>query len=300
MGRLQLGTSLNNLDLTKVEKKVLSDYFEVITVENDFKWPNLEYCQNKINFDVINDYSKSLSNYTIKGHAFFWPEYLPIWTKTLNSAEIFEAVSNCIKSTFLYIASNNLINIKYWDISNEILSSSNPYLSVEDIFKLFQIGKQTNPSIKLCLNEIIDSEEKVKNFKKIIIKNTQLETPIDVYGFQIHTNTQNLEIVNFTKKAIELVKSLDANAEIHISEVDVSKIKSKDKIEQANKQASIYDSILDLAKSYDCKILTLWGLNDKRSWISNNEKAQSLYEATLINENGKPKKKFFDLLTKLQ
>jgi len=167
------------------------------------------------------------------------------------------------------------------------------YKSEEFIVDAFRYATAYAPSdVALCYNDYNEwytswGNQKPENICNLIdcinkaeaktINGASVKPRIDAVGMQSHVGLDNPGVSNY-EKAIQ--KYLDKGVDIHVTEFDISASTSKD-------SASGYKNYFTLFQKYgtgndysDHKIVnvTVWGVNNKNSWIYSNAKYPLLFD----------------------
>lgn len=287
--------------------------FASITAENEMKWVYTEPNKNEYTFekgDFIVNKAKELGM-VVRGHALVWHESTPGYV-TQHSKEsdlavakglVLDDIRSHIINTVTHYSNFAGDDVVYcWDVVNEAISdSSNPNeiyrtsdfynaAGKDFIFEAFRTAHQVNPNIKLYYNDY-NLNQPVKRAKAIqMIKEMQAAgVHIDGIGEQAHYNIRTFDVEEF-KRMIADFREL--GLEVQITELDLSVYESAEEKydylspELSALQAETYAKIFEICRENKdiIKGVTLWGLADDHTWLTNWKGNQRLDYPLLFDE----------------
>lgn len=273
--------------------------FSSITAENEMKWIFTEpTTKGEFTFekgDYIVKKAKELGM-VVRGHALVWHESTPGYVtqdaknenRNLAKALVLDDIREHVTQTVTHFSKVGGDKVVYcWDVVNEAISdSSNPSdvyrtsdlynAAGEDfIFEAFRAARAANPNIKLYYNDY-NLNQPVKRAKAIqMIKKMQsLGVPIDGVGEQAHYNIRDFDVEEFRQMIADF---RELGLDVQITELDLSIYESSEEKydyltpELSALQAEVYAKIFEICRENKdiIKGVTLWGLADDHTWLTN-------------------------------
>lgn len=293
---IQIGAAVEpNLLLQDPEyAQVLAREFNLLVAENVMKWGALQTARGQFNFapaDLLVDFAQK-NQMTIRGHTLVWHQQLPRWMYDRFSPVEMEAI---LRQHIQTVVGRYRGKIAYWDVANEVIGDDarprkTPFDVLPDYLeKAFRYARAADPNAKLFYNDygaegLGPKSDAIYALLKSI---KEKGVPLDGVGFQAHLD------LNFSPEAARMAENLERFAklglEIHITEMDVRLSGPGSKAERLQKQAQIYQQVLQVClRQPRCKVFTLWGVSDAYSW-------RAASEPLLFDADYQPKPAYFAL-----
>jgi endo-1,4-beta-xylanase len=252
--------------------------FNYFTPENEMKWDTIESSQNNFNYgpgDAIVNFATQRSA-KVKGHTLVWHSQLPGWVSS--AADVKTVMINHITSVMNHYKGK----LHAWDVVNEAVDVDDKKTGMgnarlrESVFKTkigtdyidlaFQTARKVDPSAKLFYNDYSTEgmNDKSDYVYKMVKDMKARGIPIDGVGIQTHIGTPN-----DSPTAAEVKENINRLAalglEIQISELDVN---GCDGITDAAMATIYHDLVAACVQQPLCTAITVWGINDGRSWLN--------------------------------
>jgi endo-1,4-beta-xylanase len=292
---LEIGTAIrgNQAKRNRAYRQTIAAQFSTVTPENEMKWDATEPKEGEFAFgpaDDIVDRARQAKQ-KIRGHTLVWHFQLPGWVRKLGPRDLEAAMREHIAR----VVGHYKDKVGVWDVVNEPVSDRGGLrpsvfarrLGEGFIALAFRLAHEADPGAKLYLNEIGAEgiNAKSNRFYEIVGRLKREGVPIDGVGFQVHSNLDGLPgdfVANMQRFAA-------LGLDIAITEADVG-IRLPPDGEKLERQAQIYEQIVNACLTVSCKSLTFWGFTDSRSWIS--ETQPGVGAATLLTDKLAPKPAF--------
>ena len=292
---LEVGTAIrgDQADKNRAYRQTIAAQFSTVTPENEMKWAFIEPSRGDFNFDPADEIVSEAraAGQKVRGHTLVWYFQLPDWVKELGAAQLRAAMREHIRRVVGHYADE----VGVWDVVNEPISDRGALrpsvflrrLGEGYIALAFRLAHQADPDAKLYLNEIgADGINAKSNRLYEVVAGLKRDgVPIDGVGFQSHANLDGVPgdfVANMQRFAA-------LGLDIAITEADVGVPLPPDG-QKLDRQAQIYEQIVNACLTVSCKSLTFWGFTDSRSWIS--ETQAGMGAATLLTDKLEPKPAF--------
>lgn len=196
-------------------------------------------------------------------------------------------------------------NHNYWRAYAD--GKNSPASGIEWYRRTFRIARENDPHAKLILLDFNNEVVCPKSDGMLeLVKHLKAESvPIDGVGFQMHLRTDvNRSKAHGLKTDEAYYESLFANMErfaelgleLWFTEMDVSIDPMKDLNDELNRQAEIYEKVLDVALKFpQFKGVKFWGVMDRNTWGEIIPERPNLFD-----ENGTPKQAFYRVQSALK
>lgn len=291
-----IGAAVNPWSIKKYGD-LLKKHFNSVTCENEMKYIITHPEEDKYDFskaDEIVSFAKA-NGMKVRGHAPVWHSQTPNWIfkdgDHLASRElVYERLEQHIKAMAEHFGDD----VYCWDAVNEACIDTLPefqikfmgnetyrtsrYLTAcgfEYVAKAYELWGKYAPNAKLFFNDYNECDPLKRERIVNLIKDVQRAgAPIYGMGMQSHYSIHFPEM-DEVKRSIETYAGLGLH--LHITEMDISfymdPFRDPEIVpteEQIEKQASIYEKLFEMYRSYSDVIdsVTLWGVTDATSWIS--------------------------------
>lgn len=283
----------NNSQTNQDFRAALNNDFNSITAENDMKMANMFSGPDTYDWsdgDEIVAYAAA-NGLRVHGHVLVWHESIPGWLQSFEGTDAeFEAqIEGYVKATVAHFAETKITVegeevsvLAGWDVVNEAIDGAglrstlfSQRMGSDYMRKIFTWAREADPDVKLFYNDynVAGQASKRNAILNLVVKDLQdNNVAIDGVGFQMHIQ------YNFPSSD-ELSTSISQVAEtgllIHISELDI-KVNPDDDItefteERAAAQESKYQEVANHYNALPAEQqygITIWGLRDSESWIS--------------------------------
>jgi endo-1,4-beta-xylanase len=264
-------------------RKILAAEFDSVSPENQMKWDFIHPEPGVYDFgpaDAIVDFAEA-NGQVVRGHTLLWHSQLPGWVKEedISDEELRAILEDHIKT----VVGHYKGRIQQWDVANEIFSDpwNGPVeLREENIFierlgpgiiaDAFRWAHEADPEAELFLNDYAIEGIGEKSDAYYALAQQLLEDDVPLHGFAVQAHLdlqygfpsdlrQNLQ--RFDDLGLETaVTELDVRFELPESGVPTEA--------QLAKQADYYRWTLEACLAVeDCNSFTVWGFNDKYSWV---------------------------------
>ncbi|MFP7171614.1 endo-1,4-beta-xylanase [Terribacillus halophilus] len=284
---------------------IATEKFESWTIENEMKMSFIHPRENEFNFskaDEIVDYAKK-NNLNVRGHTLVWGSSVPDWVK--EKAVDSDSAKKILKNHIQNVVGHYKGKVDSWDVVNEAWEDDGSYteniwyklIGPEYIPLSFKWAREADPNAKLVYNDFNNQiiNKKSKQMLKTLVGYKKDNIPIDGIGMQMHLNAED---PTFSPKNIEKqMNNIEKHGfQIEITEMDVNMKKIPDK--ESNIQSDIYTKVgEECKKSNACGGLTVWGVDDSYSWLSEKDKNAT---PLLFNYEGEKKDVYERLINILE
>lgn len=294
-----------NTSTIKTHKDLILREFNSITCENEMKYGELT--QDGVTYDFsdadkIAAFAKE-NGLAMRMHTLLWHNQSP--------PPIFK---NTDRDRFLQIFRGHIDTMaqRYGelvyacDVANEVIDDKgseyfrpSPWQSIigDDFVDVaFRYAKDSMPAVTLCYNDYNESDPvKSKKIAKLVRDMKSRGVPVDCVGLQAHWNIVSPPLDDI-KRAFELYAEL--GVKLHVTELDVSLFAFEDHsaikeptLELLNRQAVFYREVFAIFRQYReiLDSVTLWGVADDESWLSNFPVRNRKNWPLLFDDNHQPK-----------
>jgi endo-1,4-beta-xylanase len=273
----------------KPYRKVLAAEFSSVSPENQMKWDFIHPERDVYDFaaaDAIVDFAEK-NGQVVRGHTLLWHSQLPAWVHEIEDPEELRGV---LKDHIQTVVGRYAGRIQQWDVANEIFAdtwddggvrlrdgstraAANPFiqkLGPGIIADAFRWAHEADPEAKLFLNDyaVEDLNTKSTAYYELAEQLLAEGVPLDGFAFQAHLD---LQYPFPSSLAANMQRFDDLGLETAITELDVRFTLPADGVptaEQLEEQADTYQGVLDACLSVEeCNSFTIWGFNDKYSWV---------------------------------
>ena len=320
-----IGTSIRFVEFMKDKKlkKLQKHHFDSYTAGNDMKMYQIVPKEGNYNWarvDSIINYT-TLNNQRLFGHTLIWHSATPKWVekKAMSNPQWLEKF---MKEYITKYVGRYKGKVDGWDVVNEGLNTKGSGFREESIWyktmgkkyieKAFKYAHKADPKAILFYNDFNIERDTLKfnSMMKMIEDFLERDVPISGIGFQMHIRMDiPNEIIEYTLK-----RAASTGLQIHLSEVDIifnshddSKgggIQTYNNLtpEMLNEQLIKYEELVNIYKKTVPKSqqygITLWGFNDRDTWINRFFKIKDW--PCIYDEKLNPKPAFYGFLNGLK
>jgi len=231
----------------------------------------------------------------LRGHALLWHQTSPSWFFDGGNAA---TIRNRLETYITDVVTHFAGKVYAWDVVNEVVADdagvglgyrNSPWLQAlgpDYIEWAFRAARAADPNVKLFINEY-STESSGKRARLLAIVQDLLNkgVPIDGVGHQFHLQISTTAAQ--CEAAIDAVTALSANLEQHVTELDVSIYSDPGSCFSGNtatclpeittpsqtilsNQATLYRALFNsFAARPKVTSVTMWGLHDGQTWLSN-------------------------------
>ncbi|UOY02631.1 endo-1,4-beta-xylanase [Blastococcus sp. PRF04-17] len=273
----------------KKYRKLLAAEFSSVSPENQMKWDFIHPERGVYNFaaaDAIVDFAEA-NGQVVRGHTLLWHSQLPAWVHAIEDPAELRAV---LKDHIETVVGRYAGRIQQWDVANEIFADEwdkgglrlrdgsaehavNPFiekLGPGIIADAFRWAHAADPQAKLFLNDyaVEDWNRKSTAYYDLAKQLLAQKVPLHGFAFQAHLDLQYP--FPSTLRA-NMQRFDDLGLETAITELDVRFTLPANGVPtdaQLAQQAATYQGVLEACLAVeDCNSFTIWGFNDKYSWV---------------------------------
>jgi endo-1,4-beta-xylanase len=261
-------------------RNVLASEFSSVSPENQAKWEFIHPQRDQYRFaemDAIVEFAQQ-NGQVVRGHTLFWHSQNPAWLEQGNFSK--DELRSILKDHITTVVGRYAGKIQQWDVANEILNGDGTLRTADNIWirelgpeiiaDAFRWAHEADPAAKLFFNDygVESINPKSTAYVGLISKLLAEGVPVDGFAVQGHLSTQ----YGFPGDLkANLQRFDDLGLETAVTEIDVRMniaAGTKPTEAQLAKQASYYQQALEACLNVeDCKSFTIWGFNDKYSWV---------------------------------
>ena len=291
-------------------RNVLASEFSSVSPENQAKWEFIHPQRDQYRFaemDAIVEFAQQ-NGQVVRGHTLFWHSQNPAWLEQGNFSK--DELRSILKDHITTVVGRYAGKIQQWDVANEILNGDGTLRTADNIWirelgpeiiaDAFRWAHEADPAAKLFFNDygVESINSKSTAYVGLISKLLAEGVPVDGFAVQGHLSTQ----YGFPGDLkANLQRFDDLGLETAVTEIDVRMniaAGTKPTEAQLAKQASYYQQALEACLNVeDCKSFTIWGFNDKYSWVPVFFSGQG--EATVMWEDYTRKPSYYALQSTL-
>lgn len=321
-----VGTALNSWQINKTDlttDSLIAKQFNAITAENVMKAELIQPTWGQFHFedaDKFVEYGKQNDMYIV-GHTMVWHSQLPKFVHAITDPDSLRQFMDMhIKAVGERYASS----IDSWDVVNEALNEDGTLresifyklLGEDYIVEAFKKAAIAAPNAALYYNDYnIEQPKKRAGVIKMIKKLQQAGVRIDGVGIQGHWNINDLNLKVIEESIREYAK---LGMKVAFTELDLSVLPSPWDMQGADISqnfeggkamnpypdqlpdsvgtvlADRYEQLFNLFLKYsdDISRVTLWGTNDRQSWLNNFPIRGRTNYPLLFDRNNQPKEAF--------
>jgi endo-1,4-beta-xylanase len=296
-------------------RKLLAAEFNSVSPENQMKWDFIHPAPGEYNFaaaDAIVDFAEA-NGQVVRGHTLLWHSQLPAWVHEIEDPEELRAT---LKDHIQTVVGRYAGRIQQWDVANEIFAdewddggvrlrdgstraTANPFiqkLGPGIIADAFRWAHEADPEAKLFLNDYAVEDWNTKSTAYFTLAKQLIAQGVPLHGFAFQAHL-DLQYPFPSTLAANMQRFDDLGLETAITELDVRFTLPASGVptaEQLAEQADTYQGVLEACLSVeDCNSFTIWGFNDKYSWVPSFSAGQGA--ATVMFEDYERKPAYYAL-----
>ncbi|MCZ2819812.1 endo-1,4-beta-xylanase [Modestobacter sp. VKM Ac-2977] len=262
-------------------REVLAREFSSLSPENQMKWEFIHPEQGEYNFapmDAIVEFAQEHGQ-EVRGHTLLWHSQNPSWlTEGDFTPEELRAI---LKDHIQTVVGRYAGKIHQWDVANEIFTDgANPTFRPENIWiselgpgiiaDAFRWAHEADPTAKLFLNDYAVDGIGPKSDAYYLLSQELLAQDVPLHGFATQAHL-SFEYPFPATLEQNLQRFDDLGLETAITELDVRMPlgeNGRPTRQQLSQQADWYRWALEACLGVeDCNSFTIWGFNDKYSWV---------------------------------
>ncbi|MGV3589822.1 MAG: endo-1,4-beta-xylanase [Adhaeribacter sp.] len=323
-----IGTALNTGQITRSDTaaiRVVKANFNSIVAENIMKSGLIQPQQGNFRFDLADQFVAfgEQNNMHIHGHTLIWHSQAPRWFFTDEQGKNVspEVLTQRMKDHISTVVGRYKGRIHSWDVVNEAIQDDGSWrkskfyeILGEDFVKLaFQFAHEADPKAQLYYNDYNMETPKKREGVVAMVKNLQQQgVHIDGIGMQGHVSLKHPTIEEFEKS---ILAYSGLKVKVSITEMDVNVLPTTWGNVGAEVSASFeyqqkinpytnglpdsvttafnerYLSLFKLFAKHHDKIerVTVWGVNDKQSWLNGWPVRGRTNYPLLFDRNNQPK-----------
>lgn len=304
---------------------LIATQFDALTAGNDMKPDALQREKGVFTFDRADRYADFAEKHDMKliGHTLLWHSQAPKWLfedETGKPLPRDEALEN-LKTHIQTIVTHFKGRVKGWDVVNEAIDDSGPYLrdtparkAIGDdyVIKAFQFAREADPTVELYYNDYnIEADYKREKCVRLLQELEATGVKPDALGIQGHwlIGSPSLEEIErglarfrdmgyklmLTEVDVDVLPRRGAGADVNqrdANAADPYKEGLPEEVQQ--KLAARYREIFELFRKFDGHItrVTLWGTHDGSSWLNYWPTRGRTNHALLFDRQYQPKPAF--------
>lgn len=325
-----IGTALSEsqiLEKNTEENKLIVNQFNSITPENIMKSMFVQPTKGNYDFKLTDKYVNygEKNKMFIHGHTLIWHSQLAPWMSKIKDSVEMETF---IKDHINTVVSKYKGKINSWDVVNEALNEDgtlrksvflNTY-GKDFLLLAFKTAAKADPKVDLYYNDYNLCDPKKRQGVVELVKNIQKNgIKIDGIGMQGHWSLTKPTLEEIEKS---IITYSNLGVKVAITELDINVLPSPWEVVGAdvnqraeasekmnpypkilpdsiqNKLADRYEAIFKLFLKHKDKIsrVTLWGVNDKQSWLNDWPIQGRSNYPLLFDRELKPKKAYYKVI----
>ncbi|MCT7959051.1 endo-1,4-beta-xylanase [Laspinema palackyanum] len=272
-------------------QELVSENFNLITSDNDFKLGTIARCPDEWNFESSDWFVDFATNAKLKvrGHLMIWARSIPEWLRDMDSQQFRDFLKNYLEETL-----SRYPSIVEWDICGEAIEETG---LLRESFLSYHLGNEwaktcliwarnIRPDAKLFYSEYrLQGYRKQKGVLSLIDNYLREGNILDGLGVQLHHNTLGTFRLFGFKDFLKTIES--RGLKIHFSEVTVWDNTSLSKHFGELSQAVAYSELFRLCRDCGSEVFNIWGTTDRYSWRSPE------FTPFLFNRDYQPKPAYF-------
>jgi endo-1,4-beta-xylanase len=305
---LRIGTAVNTDALAKdaAYRQVLGTQFSTVTPENAMKWGIVEPKQGVYDWapaDKLVAFAQA-HHQLVRGHNLVWFQELPDWLNKQYRSISPDALRTILHKHITDEVSRFKGKIWQWDVVNEAFADDGTLRDDMFLDKLgpgyiadaFRWAHDADPTAQLFYNDynIEFSGAKSDAVYDFVKKLQKQGVPIDGVGFQGHFGTQ----FQLPDLQTNLQRFAKLGLNVAVTEVDVRTSMPVLAFEQSAQNAAYSQSLQACIAVRACISYTMWGFDDRYSWIPDSFPGQG--SADIYDRNLNPKPQYDVLKQDLQ
>ena len=296
---LKVGVAVNTDRLSDpAYADLTAQQFSTVTPENVMKWEVTEPKQGVYDWSAADELVAFAAQHDqqVRGHNLVWHSQLPQWltdaAPTMTADQLRAVLKEHVTAEVTHFAGK----VWQWDVVNEPIGDNGQLrddfwldkLGPDYIADAFRWAHAADPAAKLFLNEygIEDAGAKSRAMFQLVSDLKAEGVPIDGVGFETHLDATYAE----PDLESEMRRYTALGLDVAVTEADVRAQLPADKATTSTQSKYFADTVKACADVPQCISYTVWGLDDKDSWIPGVYPGEGA--ATLFDDELKPKPEF--------
>ena len=329
-----MGVALGPITFRGVDEdavNLVTRHFNRISPENNLKWNQVEPQPGEFDFEIADKYVEfgTKRGMQVYGHVLVWHSQTPDWVFQDDNGDPLdrEGLLARVESHIGALAKRYGGKIGYWDVVNEAFNDNGTLrnsdwrkiIGDDYIEQVFRIADRLLPDSKLVYNDYSMFLPGKRNAAvQLVTDLREAGVRIDAIGMQGH---YNMDRPTPSELAETLSAFRDAGVEVVVTELDVDvlpsawgiqnpDISNHETMEALNPYRECLPEEVDRAAAdrwgelfavfvaYSDVIsgVTLWGVNDKYSWLNNFPVNGRTNYALLFDRNYRPKTSYMRVI----
>ncbi|GAA4913235.1 endo-1,4-beta-xylanase [Streptomonospora salina] len=287
-------------------RTTLARQFDSVSAENQMKWEYIHPERGEYDFedaDRIVDFA-ARHGQVVRGHTLLWHSQNPDWLEEGDFTD--EELRSILKDHITTVVGRYKGRIQQWDVANEIFDGDGELRTEENIWlrrlgpgiiaDAFRWTHQADPHAELYFNDYNVEGVNAKSDAYYELSQELLAENVPLHGFSAQGHL-SLDYPFPGSMEENLQRFDDLGLGTAVTEVDIRMTlpeSGEPTEEQLDTQADYYRRALQACLDVDsCESFTIWGFNDKYSWVPGTFEGQG--SATVMTEDYTRKPAFFAL-----
>lgn len=316
--------------------ELAAEHFSAVTPENVMKWQSLHPQPDRYEFKAADAYAAFAGGHDMAliGHTLVWHSQTPSWAfeGAEGRAATREIMLKRMREHIQAVVGHFRGKVKGWDVVNEALSDGGPEILRDSLWRrligddfidyAFRFAHEADPKAELYYNDYgLEGDRKRANCVTLLRGLLARGVPISAVGTQSHFH---LDYPSLAAVEQTLVNLAQLGLKVMITELDVDVLPYRENPGVADiarreagdaamdpyarglpaeLQARLAQRYADLFALYlqhrdTITRVTLWGLDDRQSWLNNFPIRGRTNHPLLFDRELKPKPAFFAVLRK--
>lgn len=261
-------------------RNALRTEFDSVSPENQMKWEFIHPEQDTYRFgpaDAIVEFAEK-NDQVVRGHTLMWHSQNPDW---LENGDFTDAeLRQILKDHITTVVGRYAGRIHQWDVANEIFDGSGALRTEENIWlrrlgpdiiaDAFRWAHEADPQAQLFFNDWGVESINAKSDAYYDLITSLLDQGVPVHGFSVQGHL-SIQFGFPGSLQANLQRFADLGLYTAVTELDVRMVLGEDgtpTAAQLARQADYYGRMLDACLAVStCNSFTVWGFNDKYSWV---------------------------------
>ena len=250
-------------------------HFNSLTPEDAMKWTVVQPQPGEWDFsgaDALVDFAEE-HDMTVRGHTLVWGQDIgngmPDWARQISDPD---ELREALREYGTTLMTRYADSVERWDVVNEPLLigegelDPNPFFEVlgpEYIAEAFELAHEVDPDAELWLNEhsVEHLPAKADALVALVADLIEQGVPIDGVGLQTHQFSSSLPPAGAVEDVLGRLRAL--GVDVAITELDLPLDDARD----LEAQAAGYRQIVDECLAAGCAEISVWGVDDGRTWL---------------------------------
>ena len=318
-----IGVAVNVRAIQSADSTLIIREFNSLTPENDMKMGPIHPAENRYNWgnaDAIVAFAQR-HNMRVRGHNLCWHNQAPAWMfKDGDKTASKELLLRRLKQHIDTVVTRYKGKLYAWDVVNEAISDKpDEYLRPSEWLKIcgedyiaaaFRYAHEADPNAVLFYNDYNEiSPVKREKIYRLVKSLKDAGVPINAVGLQAHwaVNEPSKGQLDSTIK-----RFTDLGLKVQITELDISVYPKEHEArerrpeddntaftpEREQQQIDKYKMSFELFRKYRKSLsgVTFWNISDRYTWLDNFPVRNRKDYPLLFDQNGQPKKAFWEVV----